>query len=564
MKAQTYYFVVFGVGLLLFMCSACVEMEHSFWILGILPVPKMVTPYQSARAVEKEDSSTSKHSSVRREISKHFRWNDPDAEKKWEEIIQASERVSTAPRIGTVNAIQSEGLLESFGMRYMPNAYAKYQEDRQKALEIEQIVRETFPQGKTTGGNAREMFEKVRKRLAELVAQMFRSHDELCFFMLFHQAGIFSDDLLAKYDSRPISVSLETEGTEWPDDTPSACLPLPQEDATFVAKYLPEFFAGYQRLGDLFDEGARQYAELRRTALELDAARGRSELMMLKGRLEELKTTLLSCQKDISGLRLGHAIGEYTATNLADLDQVYAVIIQKYAREMGLKAYVSRVAMHLFVPLPGGVSMEMVWCPPGTFMMGSPENEGDADETQHRVTLTKGFWMAKTEVTQEQWISVMGENPARNKNEKLPVENMFWNDCQEFCRKIGMALPTEAEWEYACRAGATGAYGGTGKLEDMGWYSRNSGSTHQVGQKLPNAWGLYDMHGNVWEWCQDWYGDYPNKMVTDPEGADSGNSRVMRGGSYEDNWGCRSASRSGHSPGLADKGIGFRPVARQD
>ena len=123
-------------------------------------------------------------------------------------------------------------------------------------------------------------------------------------------------------------------------------------------------------------------------------------------------------------------------------------------------------------------------------------------------------------------------------------------------------MPTEAEWEYACRAGTTGAY--AGKLKDMGWYDDNSGNrTHPVGQKQPNAWGLYDMHGNVWEWCADWYGDYPGGAVTNPTGAGSGDLRVLRGGSYRNIASyCRSAARSWGGPGYGSGG--FRPVARQD
>ncbi|MBQ7251693.1 MAG: formylglycine-generating enzyme family protein [Kiritimatiellae bacterium] len=218
------------------------------------------------------------------------------------------------------------------------------------------------------------------------------------------------------------------------------------------------------------------------------------------------------------------------------------------------------------ITLPGGVQMEMVWCQPGRFTMGS--NDGDSDERPvHEVTLTKGFWMAKTEVTQAQWKSVMGENPSDHEGEdSLPVESVSWNDCQEFCEKTGLRLPTEAEWEYACRAGSTGPYAGTGKLDEMGWFSGNSGSqTHPVGQKRPNAWGLYDMHGNVCEWCGDWYGDYPGGAVTDPTGADSGGGRVLRGGSCRiDASFCRSAIRGRCDPGYGRGGYGFRPVARQD
>ena len=217
------------------------------------------------------------------------------------------------------------------------------------------------------------------------------------------------------------------------------------------------------------------------------------------------------------------------------------------------------------IPLANGVTMEMVWCPPGAFMMGSPETEAGhaGDEKQHRVTLTKGFWLAKHEVTQEQWKSVMGSNPSLLKGDALPVENVSWEDCQAFCGKTGLRLPTEAQWEYACRSGTTGPFSGTGKLEEMGWYAKNSGQHPQpVGKKPPNAWGLYDMHGNVREWCGDWYmGDYGAGAVTNPPGPATGNYHVLRGGSYRSSAqaNCRSANRV-RKPGVGDSG--FRPLSQ--
>ena len=157
--------------------------------------------------------------------------------------------------------------------------------------------------------------------------------------------------------------------------------------------------------------------------------------------------------------------------------------------------------------------------------MGSPSGESnrDSDEKQHRVTLTREYYMQTTEVTQGQWRKVMGSNPSKftNCGDNCPVEKVSWEDCQQFIQKLnGMEgtrkyrLPTEAEWEYAARAGTTGAY--AGDLDAMAWYDDNSGGkTHAVGGKSPNAWGLYDMHGNVYEWCQDWKGNYPSGSVTD-------------------------------------------------
>ena len=216
--------------------------------------------------------------------------------------------------------------------------------------------------------------------------------------------------------------------------------------------------------------------------------------------------------------------------------------------------------------LPGGAKMEMVYCPPGEFTMGDLEwEEREADEEKpHRVRLTRGFWLGKYPVTQAQWKSVMGNNPSYFMDDDRPVEQVTWNESQEFIQKVNdwsncaARLPTEAEWEYACRAGTSGDFGGAGILDEMGWYDDNSGGeTHPVGQKKPNAWGLYDMHGNVGEWCNDWHGDYPSCDVTDPAGPESGDSRVFRGGSWEDDeLTCCSSSRNGLPPNALDYGKG--------
>jgi formylglycine-generating enzyme required for sulfatase activity len=219
------------------------------------------------------------------------------------------------------------------------------------------------------------------------------------------------------------------------------------------------------------------------------------------------------------------------------------------------------------------LGMKFVYIKPGSFMMGSPSGESgrDNDEKQHRVTLTKGFYMQTTEVTQGQWKAVMGSNPSHFKNsgDDRPVEQVSWNDVQEFIRKLNQKtgknyrLPTEAEWEYACRAGSTTRFcfgDSDSSLGSYAWYSSNSGSkSHTVAQKQPNAWGLYDMHGNVWEWCQDWYGNYSTSSVTDPTGASSGSRRVYRGGGWSYYaWYCRSADRNSFSPDNRNGSLGFR------
>ena len=221
--------------------------------------------------------------------------------------------------------------------------------------------------------------------------------------------------------------------------------------------------------------------------------------------------------------------------------------------------------------------IEMVYVPGGDFLIGSPENEPGrykGEGPQHRVTM-QSFYIGKYEVTQAQWRAVMGSNPSRFKGDSLPVENVSWYEAKDFCRKYSQMkgeeyrLPTEAEWEYACRAKTTGAY--AGDLYAMAWYFENSGSkTHPVGQKQPNAFGIYDMHGNVWEWCEDqWHVSYdgaPNDGrawvdIVDISATGSGSDRVFRGGGWINfAFICRSAYRNVGAPGFRDLTLGFRLV----
>ncbi len=212
------------------------------------------------------------------------------------------------------------------------------------------------------------------------------------------------------------------------------------------------------------------------------------------------------------------------------------------------------------------IGMEFVYIPPGDFMMGS--DTVDNEKPIHKVTISNGFQIGKTEVTQAQWQAVMGNNPSKFKScSDCPVEQVSWDDAQSFISKLNAQndgykyrLPTEAEWEYAARAGTTGDY--AGNLDAMAWYRSNSGNkTHEVGTKQPNAWGLCDMHGNVSEWVQDWFnGSYSSGAVTDPSGPASGYGPGLRGGNY---WSsadsARSASR-GYSLLSRHDDMGFRVV----
>ena len=236
--------------------------------------------------------------------------------------------------------------------------------------------------------------------------------------------------------------------------------------------------------------------------------------------------------------------------------------------------------------------IELIAIPSGEFLMGSPPEERgrDARETRHRARFTRAFWIGRYPVTQQQYRAVMGENPSHHKADRLPVENVCWHEAIAFCDKLtqglrqagwlpdgfGFRLPCEAEWEYACRAGSNSAFndgsactepdGKDPALGRLGWYKENSdGKTHPVGEKVANAWGLFDMHGNVWEWCADGQRELTEGFQIDPVGPLDGAGRVVRGGSY---WiearNCRSAFRIAYVPGNRNRDLGFRLAAGQE
>ncbi len=256
----------------------------------------------------------------------------------------------------------------------------------------------------------------------------------------------------------------------------------------------------------------------------------------------------------------------YVISNRAFKEGVETALAINYEKFRG-----DSVGEEKVIEIASGVNMAFSWCPPGNFMMGSPPSEEGRgyDEDQVKVTISKGFWMAKTEVTQAQWNAVMGRNSSHFSGDNLPIENVSWYDAKKFIQKLNakignadggkMALPTEAQWEYAARAGESGPHSG-GSLDEVAWYNINSRSqTHAVGAKKSNAWGLHDMLGNVWEWCEDWYGRDLSGVV-DPKGASEGDGRVYKGGGWSNGGGnvWRFAERRSLDPSMIGTSVGFR------
>jgi formylglycine-generating enzyme required for sulfatase activity len=322
---------------------------------------------------------------------------------------------------------------------------------------------------------------------------------------------------------------------------------LMQANELYAQKALPEAKAAYVRLAGLCADLAS--AESRRK--EQDFQRLLTEAKKTADGLPADKERLSAAQKSAAAVAI-KAVDAALAYKPADREAL--ALRDKFDSYHGT----------MTMDLGNGVKMMLVLIPAGKFTMGE-END------KHEVSISNPFYMGVTEVTQAQYEAVMGTNPSNFKGATNPVEMVSWNDATEFCKKLSeqtrraIRLPTEAEWEYACRAGTATAFSfgdADSALGDYAWYDANSGSTtHPVGQKKPNAWGLYDMHGNVWERCADWWEQYPKGPVTDPQGPASGAHRVIRGGSWGNNLnGCSAMHRADDAPGNRGRNHGFRVV----
>jgi formylglycine-generating enzyme required for sulfatase activity len=320
-------------------------------------------------------------------------------------------------------------------------------------------------------------------------------------------------------------------------------------------------------------------AGIRGTQFKVSASADSAELSVLEGRVdfldaEQIATPVETAKK--AGARKGvpAKLEDMSASEQAEVKQGI-----EQAKGASASIDLNRLANTVdgYEPKPNYIvksafNMELVWCPPGGFIMGPGQNN---DSPAHPVILTKGFYLGKYEVVQKEYEKVTGFNPSNFKGDKFPVEGVTWNDALAFCEELNrkerkrgweFALPTEAQWEYACRGGTTTAYSWGRNISPQLANSKDSGlnKTVEVGSYIANPWGFFDLHGNVWEWTADWHGAYPRSSVIDPLGPSNGSRRVLRGGSWNyASIALRSVSRSGNVPSNRRGDIGFRVALKQ-
>ncbi|MDR0895519.1 MAG: formylglycine-generating enzyme family protein [Prevotellaceae bacterium] len=323
---------------------------------------------------------------------------------------------------------------------------------------------------------------------------------------------------------------------------------------------------------------ANRFSEQRESIFILMSNQSKDSIDFVNGFIERERSDLRRFYEEIKKHWNGNILEDSTIKeyNRDKLLAVVGTVDEKKKRQEEYKERLKQQGQDIVFEDSELKSLEMVFVKGGTFRMGSTEEQGsdayDHEKPVHEVTLSD-FSIGKYAVTQAQWAKIMGNNPSYNaQGRNYPVERVSWDDAQEFCKRLNMLtgksyrLPTEAEWEYAARGGNVNKgykYSGSNNLNEAGWYNKNSDvTTHPVGQKTSNELGIYDMSGNVWEWCSDWYGEYPAIPQTDPSGSSWGSYRVLRGGCWDSSArNCRSAYRNRHGPGSHDYRYGFRVVA---
>ena len=442
----------------------------------------------------------------------------------------------SSPRLDMTetDALAGEALLSEFGMKYLPNAYANYEKKREALAELQQIFNEEFAEPWTikTTNPKWNSFNKVLEKFVKARTEYFICHDELCHYWLLSRFGVLSDKDFAQIDTQRLAVHLLPKNVERAGYALLKMNPMEGKVSDFAVKYAPESNAIYQKMGRELKELNALLSEVFKQRGQMDDVRYSRVLAAAVAKRNDLVREMNTLSLQLQAWYMDHKTMEKSSEDVNTCDVAMAKQLKPF-----VDALPSYIKDHVLGPII--VDSEMIAIP------------------------GRRYQMQRTEVTQLQWMVVMGNNPSRFRGPDRPVENVSWNDCQEFIRRASQMdgrkyrLPTEEEWEFACRAGSTTDWGKRrngecGPLETMGWYGGNSGQeTHPVALKEPNAWGLFDMHGNVWEWCEDlWKPGY--------------SSRVGRGGCwYNGESSCSASYRDYYNPD-ARGNVGLRLAASQD
>lgn len=391
----------------------------------------------------------------------------------------------TSPRLGITeaDAQAGEALLSDFGTKYLPNAYANYEKKREVVAELQQVFNEEFPLPWTIKARNPKWnsFNKVLEKFVKARTEFFFCHDELCHYWLLSRFGVLTDKDFAQIDANPLAVNMLPENIERAGYTLLKMNSMESKIADFAVKYAPESNSIYQKMMREFKELDALLSDVLKQRIQMDDVRYSRVIAAAVAKRNDLVRKVNALAYQLQAWHMDHRTMEKSSEDVVKCDA---------AMSKRLKPFVDALPTYIKEEMARTISKSEMIAIPG-----------------------RRYHMQRTEVTQLQWMLVMGNNPSKFRCPDRPVENVSWDDCQEFIKKLNeldgtnYRLPTEEEWEYACRAGSKGdwgmrANGEEGLLDVMGWYNGNSwDKTHPVAQKEPNAWGLFDMHGNVGEWC---------------------------------------------------------------
>lgn len=480
----------------------------------------------------------------------------------------------------------ANSLIESFAEEKMPNANGAYEKTKERAMELQQIYNEEFSTPEKPGSDKYSVYCALLEQLAKARMAYIRAYQELAHYYFDYKFGVVTQDELAKIDESPIVIPfLDSEPRELP-----ICKDLGTKESEFGLKYMPESYEIYRQYRKEFAEITDLLREASSERVAANVSRG-PVFQAAFSKAVDLRDHINRMTSEYIELYMKHRLGEKNSDDLEQIDARRASKEKSFVDNLPTRVRKdTEVADTRFLndirnEMRNAIRKQSANRRSGIndrFERAEREIESEKNNTYQKIALERflidlplemvsipgrKFKMQKTEVTQRQWQAIMGNNPSYFKGDNRPVEQVSWNDAQEFIKrlnqksqeaglKVRYRLPTEQEWEYCCRAGSKGdwgkrANGQEGPLDVMGWYDRNSGNeTHPVAKKEPNDWGLYDMHGNVWEWTST---------------ADS-NFYVHRGGSWRSYGGnsCRAGCRNSDHPDYRGYGyynLGFRLIA---